>query len=75
MVNEDNGNITLVCDPLDRGNVVVVVAVHSRFPDAASGIPHLLKCVDDHQLCLREVLQEVDDFFFQPVSDQAAGHR
>ena len=74
MVDEDNGNIVLVCDLLDGGNVVVIVAVHSRFPGAASGIPHLLERVDNHQLCFREVLQEVNDFFFQPVPDQAAGH-
>ena len=74
MVDENNGNIMLICNPLDGGNVVVVVAVHSRFPSAASGILHLLECVDDHQLCFREVLQEVNDFFLQPVPDQAAGH-
>ena len=75
MMDENNGNIVLICDPLNGGNVVVIVAVHSRFPGAAFGIPHLLKRVDNYQLCLREVLQEVNDFFFQPVSNQAAGYR
>ena len=74
MVDEDNGNIVLIGDPLDRGNVVVIVTVHSRFSGASLGIPHLLERVDNHQLCFREVLQEVDDFFLQPVPDQAAGH-
>ena len=33
------------------GNVIVIVAVHSRFPGASLGIPHFLKRVDNHQLC------------------------
>ena len=74
MVDENNGNIVLICDPLDGGNVIVIVAVHSRFPGAAFGIPHLLKRVDNYQLCFREVLQEVNDFFFQTVPNQAAGY-
>ena len=56
IVDEDNGNVVLVGDPLNGGNVVVIVALHSRFADAPLGIPHLWECVDNHQLCLREVL-------------------
>ena len=74
VVDKDNGNIVFIGNSLDRGNVVVIVAVHSRFPGAAFRIPHLLKRVDNYQLCLREVLQEVNDFFFQPVPNQAAGY-
>lgn len=47
MVDEDNGNIVLIGDPLDGGDVVVVIAVHSRFPSAAFGIPYLLERVDN----------------------------
>ena len=74
VMHQQNGDVEAVGNALDGGNVIVVVAVHSRFPSAASGILHLLECVDDHHLCFREVLQEVNDFFLQPVPDQAAGH-
>ena len=56
MVDENNGNIVLIGDPLDGGDVVVIVAVHSHFSGAPLGIPHLLERVDNHQLCFREVL-------------------
>ena len=57
-MNEDNGNIMLVCDPLDGGNVIVVIAVHSRFPDVSLGIPHLLAVYKRQDIYWEEISLE-----------------
>ena len=74
MMYQQNGDVEAVGNALDGGNVVVVVAVHSRLSGAAFGVPHLLQRVDDDQLGGGMLGQKVRDLLLQPAADQPGGH-
>ena len=74
VMHQQNGNVEAVGNALDGGNVVVVVAIHSRFSGAAFGVPHLLQRVDDDQLGGGVLGQKVRDLLLQPAADQPGGH-
>ena len=74
VMHQQNGDVEAVGNALDGGNVVVIVAVHSRFSGAAFGVPHLLQRVNDDQLGSGMLGQKVRDLLLQPAADQPGGH-
>ena len=74
VMHQQNGDVEAVGNALNGGNIVVVVAVHSRFSGAAFGVPHLLQRVNDDQLGGGMLGQEIRDLLLQPAADQPGGH-
>ena len=74
VMHQQNGDVEAVGNVLDGGNVIVIVAVHSRFSGATFGVPHLLQRVDDDQLGGGMLGQKVRDLLLQPAADQPGGH-
>ena len=74
VMHQQNGDVEAVGNALNGGNVVVVVAVHSRLSGAAFGVPHLLQRVNDDQLGGGILGQKVRDLLLQPAADQPGGH-
>ena len=74
VMHQQNGDVEAVGNALDGGNVVVVVAVHSRLSGAAFGVPHLLQRVNDDQLGGGMLGQEIRNLLLQPAADQPGGH-
>lgn len=74
VMHQQNGDVEAVGNALDGGNVIVIVAVHSRFSGAALGVPHLLQRVNDDQLGGGMLGQEIRDLLLQPAADQPGGH-
>ena len=50
MMYKQNGDVIVIGNTLDRGNVIVIVAVHSRLSGATSGVSHLLQGIYNNQL-------------------------
>ena len=74
VMHQQNGDVEAVGNALDGGNVIVIVAVHSRFSGAAFGVPHLLQRVNDDQLGGGMLGQKVRDLLLQSAADQPGGH-
>lgn len=43
-----------------------------NFGSSAFGVTNLLKCVDNHELCFRVVIQKIVNLFLQSAADQTA---
>ena len=56
MMNEDYGNVVFIGNALDRGNIIVVISVHSGFSAAAFGVSDLLQGVNDDELVLADLM-------------------
>ena len=70
VMHQQNSDVEAVGNALDGGNVIVVVAVHSRLSGAALGVPHLLQRVNDDQLGSGMLGQKVRDLLPPPISPE-----
>jgi len=69
MVDQQNANIILVRQCLQRADFLVIAGIHTVVLVAGA---HLLQGVDDNQPGVRVLIDEAGELFFQPLPDAAA---